>query len=96
MDATQYLFHYVHHKDLSVGLGNEKELKVCVIRWIQHVTEEERSGFGEVLLQKQMILQEYLDTFGKPDGIPDEIINLFPVQNIVRTNSYYHKDEVLE
>ena len=69
----QYLFHYVCHKDLSVGLGNEKEFKECVIRWIQHATEEERSGFGEVLLLKQMILQESLDTFGKPDGKPDEI-----------------------
>ena len=45
---TDFFLHYVHHKDLTVGLGDGKELKEKVIWWIQHATEEERSGFGEV------------------------------------------------
>ena len=60
MNATQYFFHYVHHKDLSVGLGDEKELKEKVIQWIKQATEEERSGFREVILHKQIMLDEWL------------------------------------
>ena len=74
MNATEYMFHYVHHKDLSVGLGNEKVLKEKVIHWIQHSTEEERSGFGEVMLHKQMMLDEWLDKFGAADGQIDELV----------------------
>ena len=61
---TDFFLHYVHHKDLTVGLGDGKELKEKVIQWIQHATEEERSGFGEVMLCKQMTLDEWLDKFG--------------------------------
>ena len=67
------MFHYIHHKDTSVGLGDEVELKEKVIQWIQHAPEEEQAGFGEVLLRKQMILQDYLDLFGKKEGVVDEI-----------------------
>ena len=67
------MFHYIHHKDTSVGLSNEVELKEKVIRWIQHAPEEEWVGFGEVLLRKQMILQDYLNSFRKKEGVVDEI-----------------------
>ena len=67
------MFHYIHHKDTSVGLSNKVELKEKVIWWIQHAPKEERVGFGEVLLRKQMILQDYLDSFGKKEGVVDEI-----------------------
>ena len=53
MNVTDFFLHYVHHKDITVGLGDGKELKEKVIQWIQHATEEERSGFGEVMLHKQ-------------------------------------------
>ena len=59
---------------MTVGLGNEKELKEKVIHWIQPSTEEERSGFGEVMLCKQMMLDKWLDKFGAPDGQVDELV----------------------
>ena len=71
--VTEFVFHYVRHKDLSVGLGTKVELKEKVIWWIQHASEEEKSGFGEVLLHKQMMLQDYVEDFGKADGMVDEI-----------------------
>ena len=71
--VTDFVFHYIHHKDTSVGLGDEVELKEKVIWWIQHAPEEEWAGFGEVLLRKQMILQDYLNSFGKKEGVVDEI-----------------------
>ena len=71
---TDFFLHYVHHKDLTVGLGDGKELKEKVIQWIQHATEEERSGFGEVMLHKQMTLDEWLDKFGVGDGEVDELV----------------------
>ena len=74
MNAMDYLFHYVHHKDLTVGLGNEKELKEKVIHCIQHSTKEERWGFGEIMLCKQMMLDKWLDKFGAPDGQVDELV----------------------
>ena len=74
MNATDYLFHYVHHKDLTVGLGNKKELKEKLIHWIQHSTKEERLGFGEIMLHKQMMLDEWLDKFGASDGQVDELV----------------------
>ena len=74
MNTTNYLFHYVHHKDLTVGLGNEKELKEKVIHWIQHSTEEERLGFGEIMLCKKMMLDKLLDKFSAPDGQVDELV----------------------
>ena len=76
MNLTEFFFHYVHHKDLTVGLGDGKELKEKVIRWIQHATDEERSGFGEVMLHKQMMLDEWLDKFGAADGEVDELVCL--------------------
>ena len=30
---TDFFLHYVHHKDLTVGLGDGKELKEKVIWW---------------------------------------------------------------
>ena len=74
MNVTDFFLHYVHHKDLTVGLGDGKELKEKVIQWIQHATEEERSGFGEVMLHKQMTLDEWLDKFGAGDGKVDELV----------------------
>ena len=73
MNAMDYIFHYVHHKDLTVGLGNEKELKEKGIHWIQHSTEEKRLGFGEIMLCKKMMLDKLLDKFGAPDGQVDEL-----------------------
>ena len=73
LNTTDYIYHYVHHKDLTVGLGDGKELKEKVIRWIQHSPDEERAGFGEVMLWKQMMLNEWLDKFGAPDGLVDEL-----------------------
>ena len=67
------MFHYIHHKDTSVGLGDKVELIEKVIWWIQHAPEEEQVGFGEVLLRKQMMLQDYLNSFGKKEGVVDEI-----------------------
>ena len=59
---------------MTVGLGKEKDLKEKVICWIQHSTEEERSGFGEVMLHKQMMLDEWLDKFSAVDGQIDELV----------------------
>ena len=73
LNTTDYIYHYVHHKDLTVGLGDWKELKKKVIRWIQHSPDEERASFGEVMLQKQMMLNEWLDKFGAPDGLVDKL-----------------------
>ena len=81
--VTEFVFHYVWHKDLSVGLGTEVELKEKVIRWIQHVSEEEKSGFGEVLLCKQMMLQDYVEDFSKADGMVDEI-TLYVLSRMLR------------
>ena len=73
MNVTDFFLHYVCHKDLTVGLGDGKELKEKVIQWIQHATEEERSGFSEVMC-KQMTLDEWLDKFGVGDGEVDELV----------------------
>ena len=70
----EFLFHYVHHKDLTVGLGDDKQLKEKVIWCIQHATDQERSRFGEVMLHKQMMLDEWLDKFGTTDGVVDELV----------------------
>ena len=80
---TEFVFHYVWHKDLSVGLGTEVELKEKVIRWIQHASEEDKSGFGEVLLRKQMMLQDYVEDFSKADGMVDEI-TLYVLSRMLR------------
>ena len=80
---TEFVFHYVWHKDLRVGLGTEVELKEKVIRWIQHASEEEKSGFGEVLLHKQMMLQDYVEDFSKADGMVDKI-TLYVLSRLLR------------
>ena len=74
MNLMEFFFHYVHHKDLTVGLGDGKELREKVILWIQHATDQERSGFGEVMLCKQMMLDKWLDKFGAADGEVDELV----------------------
>ena len=74
MNLTEFFFHYVHHKDLTVGLSDGKELKEKVIQLIQHATDQERSGFGEVMLCKQMMLDDWLDKFGAADGEVDELV----------------------
>ena len=74
MNLTEFFFHCVHHKDLTVGLGDGKELKEKVIQWIHHATDKERSGFGEVMLHKQMMLDEWLDKFGAAVGEVDELV----------------------
>ena len=52
----------------------DRELKEKVIWWIQHATDEERSSFSEVMLCKQMMLDEWLDKFGAGDGEVDELV----------------------
>ena len=59
------------------------ELKEKVIQWIQHAPEEEKSGFGEVLLHKQMMLQDYVEDFCKADGMVDEI-TLYVLSRMLR------------
>ena len=73
-NVTEFFFHYVHHKDVTVGLGDEKQLKEKVIWWIQHATDEERSSFREVMPCKQMMLDEWLDKFGAANGEVDELV----------------------
>ena len=52
----------------------DRELKEKVIWWIQHATDEERSSFSEVMLCKQMMLDEWLKKFGATDGEVDELV----------------------
>ena len=74
MNKSEFFFHYVHHKDVTIGLGDNKELKEKVIWWIQHATDQERSSFSEVMLCKQMMLDEWLDKFGATDEEVDELV----------------------
>ena len=96
LNTTNYIYHYVHHKDLTVGLGDGKELKEKVIRWIQHSPDEERAGFGEVMLWKQMMLNERLDKFGAPDGLVDEFSPVCDVSAVMGAHSSNYKDTFLE
>ena len=93
---TDFFLHYVHHKGLTVGLGDGKELKEKVIWWIQHATDEERSGFGEVMLCKQMTLDEWLDKFGAGDGEVDELGCLCGVQVTLGAHCCYNQNPLLE
>ena len=55
-----------------------------IIRWIQHSPDTERRAFSEVLMQKQIGVNEYIDKFRKKDDGKVDEITLYALSHMLR------------